>query len=384
MKQFIIVILLLFTCTPSLLAIPEEIDACLAAIAKCRKAKNIEGEQAELQKLGLAIRRENMSKSQIYKYYKTFYHFMEVDIYSRMRNWEKTKEAFYTVSNHVKDLPMSNTFKQIVEGNTNLRYSEIFYTENPYDLEVEERLYMMGKDSYLRLKMTACIYWRYAATNYDIDLSTADLTQVRKFAELAGITFFEKDLKTQFAGLEKEIAGYGKEEIDLIYASLGSIDLSSLDEYDFQELFALLHELSQCGQADAWWFLGMFFESDLYGFPNKPDTLEAFKCYKNATELGSSQGAYALARCYAEGKNTAPDHKRAFELLSEREEAPDFRAYGAYYMGLIYERGIAVPADTLRAMEYYMIATDEGWRNAVKEEAYRAQKNLYDKYYKKE
>ncbi|MDR0542381.1 MAG: hypothetical protein LBH19_09265 [Dysgonamonadaceae bacterium] len=76
-----------------------------------------------------------------------------------------------------------------------------------------------------------------------------------------------------------------------------------------------------------------------------------------------------IAQVSAQDKEIAKYVKAVMDF-SEKGDTPEFRKSGAYYMGLIYEKGLGVNADTVKAMEFYMMAADEG-KSKLKDLAYK-------------
>lgn len=111
-----------------------------------------------------------------------------------------------------------------------------------------------------------------------------------------------------------------------------------------------------------------------YGRGVPQDYAKAFQLISFTYEQGSTWGVYYLGKCCFEGWGTPQDYEKARMFL----EQVDWNNSDAYYMlGFIYGRGLGVPADIPKAVDYLKKA---GNKKEAKEELLHYKKTLFGKW----
>jgi TPR repeat protein len=100
----------------------------------------------------------------------------------------------------------------------------------------------------------------------------------------------------------------------------------------------------------------------------------AVESYKRAYELGNTRALYALGAMYDGGIGVDKDPVRArfyYEIAAEMKFAPAIVS-----LGLQHERGVGVPADPAKALSFYRHAADLGDARAINKLGVFAEKGL--------
>lgn len=97
------------------------------------------------------------------------------------------------------------------------------------------------------------------------------------------------------------------------------------------------------------------------GLGQTPDPIEAQRWYRRAAENGHGEAQLAYARSLEAA--TPPDHLEALKWY--RKSFDQNIVISGYYIGLIYESGLGLPADPARARDWYRKAGDAGSGDAL-------------------
>ncbi|MDR1225240.1 MAG: sel1 repeat family protein [Tannerella sp.] len=382
LKKTVITVLVSLTAL-SAGAIPEEIDTSLKAIAGYRKSKKIDKELLELEKLKRAlgctpqestmilflpqkgkeaeheraVRLKKLEGSTLYQYYRILCLFLEADLYYRMNDKEKMSLALTGIHTKTgKESPGS--FRSIMLGNQQLKRARQYLAKN--------------SNSYMNNMMLAFCYLKMARNHTIVSKNNPE--QFEKFVTLCNLSFWNDEIESSLADLEQELSGYTPEQLDSVYVF--NVNLMA-GKRDYEERFLVFDELASRGHLEAHVELAKCYESGIGTEINKS---EAFRLYKMTAEQGSSNGQLAYGRCLMDGIGTEPDYRAAYNLFAAHEGTVEFRRSGAYYMAVLFENGWSVAADTLKALDYYMVAAEDGYSKNIKDKAMKAHRSLFDKY----
>jgi TPR repeat protein len=116
-----------------------------------------------------------------------------------------------------------------------------------------------------------------------------------------------------------------------------------------------LREKAEKGDADAMFYLGMFYE---HGTGVSMDETEAAKWFLKAAEKGHAKSQYSLGLKYLEGRGVPKDEGAAVKWL--RMAAEQGYRESQFGLGLMYDNGNGVPKDEAEAVKWYHKAADQG------------------------
>lgn len=122
-----------------------------------------------------------------------------------------------------------------------------------------------------------------------------------------------------------------------------------------QNGFSLIKMAAEMNKANAQWYLACCYK---YGWNVQSDNAQYIIWLKRSAKNKEYEAMSLLAREYIIGKNIFRDIKKAYELLSELEDAEcsvTFTCRRNYYgiLGILYERGLEVVKDSKKAIDYY-------------------------------
>lgn len=110
------------------------------------------------------------------------------------------------------------------------------------------------------------------------------------------------------------------------------------------------------GEGKAAFNLGVFYEQ---GKRVPIDVAAAFKFYLAAAEAGRLEGAYKAGIMYIYGKGVKADAAKGFQLLEKSAGKEGVSSNALYYLGVCHLKGIATPADEVKAAACFERAARE-------------------------
>lgn len=151
--------------------------------------------------------------------------------------------------------------------------------------------------------------------------------------------------------------------------NLGSFlfPLKNVSEDIKQNGFSLIKKAAEKNNVYAQWYLARCYK---YGWNGQIDKEQYTIWLKRSAKNKYYKAMTELAREYILGKYISRDYKKAYELLSELENADGWVAFacsGKYYalLGCLYEHGLEVVKDSNKAIDYYKKGSN--WSDCVAE-----------------
>ena len=208
-----------------------------------------------------------------------------------------------------------------------------------YYMLTAKHIYAFAKDADFSHKMFAHIY---TSVHKDEKLSNKMFYIIQKMTI--------KDDKKR--ATIKEIRELFSQNINSINKEEENISMpdSQLQRYEF---------LSNTGVVYAQNVLGLMNED---GIDTKKDMKNALKLYKLAAIKGFAKAEFNLALCYYKARGCEQDYEKARELFLKATQQNHNRSF--YYLGEIYEKGLGVGIDLLKAKNYYKFSAENGFSAA--------------------
>jgi len=208
-----------------------------------------------------------------------------------------------------------------------------------YYMLTAKHIYAFAKDADFSHKMFAHIY---TSVHKDEKLSNKMFYIIQKMTI--------KDDKKR--ATIKEIRELFSQNINSINKEEENISMpdSQLQRYEF---------LSNTGVVYAQNVLGLMNED---GIDTKKDMKNALKLYKLAAIKGFAKAEFNLALCYYKARGCEQDYEKARELFLKATQQNHNRSF--YYLGEIYEKGLGVGVDLLKAKNYYKFSAENGFSAA--------------------